>query len=476
MVRVGYDLAVIGAGGGGFAAAIAARRRGLSVVMVEAGTVGGGCVNTGCVPSKALLAAAAARRAAGEGRFPGIGTSAWPADVAALVAGKNDLVGQLRADKYVGLAAEYGWQIIAGRAQFVGDAEDPVVEVGLAAGGTTRIGAGHYLVATGSRPWMPPVAGLADVGFLTSTTAMDLDALPTSLLVVGGNYVGLEQAQLFAGLGSRVMIVEMADRLAPGEEPEVSAAIEAVFAAENITVRTGSTVTSVAAHEDGVSAGLLGRGGAGAVVRAQRVLMATGRRPVTDGLGLDRVGVRVGDRGEIVVDDRLRSTHPRVWAAGDVTGGPQFVYVAATHGTLVVDNAFAAADRRVDYRHLPRVAFTSPSIAAVGLTEARALEAGIDCEYRVLPLTLLPRAVVNRDTRGMVKLVAETGTGRLLGASVVADNAGDVIAAAGYALRGDLTVAQIAEMWCAYLTTAEGLKLAAQAFGTDVSKLSCCAA
>lgn len=211
-------------------------------------------------------------------------------------------------------------------------------------------------------------------------------------------------------------------------------------------------------------------------LRAERLLFATGRRPVTDGLGLEAVGVKVGERGQVVVDEQLRTHNPRIWAAGDVTGHPQFVYVAAAHGSLVADNALDGAGRTLDYRHLPRITFTSPQLAAVGLTDAQAAQQGIACTYRVLPLEHLPRALVNRDTRGLVKIVAERATGRVLGVSMVAGGAGDAILAAVYAVKLGMTVAELADTWAPYLTIGEGLKLAAQAFTRDVAKLSCCAA
>ncbi|MEH0826286.1 MULTISPECIES: mercury(II) reductase [unclassified Micromonospora] len=470
-----YDLAIVGSGGGAFAAAIAARRRDLSVVMVEQGTVGGACVNTGCVPSKALLAAADARHTAlAAGRFPGLRPAEPVVDFAALIDGKRGMVETMRADKYVDLAAEYGWQILPGTARFTGDPDQPRLAVEQADGGTRTIEAAHYVVATGSTPWAPPIAGLADAGYLTSTTAMDLDRLPESMIVIGGNAIGLEQAQLFARLGTRVTVVETVDRLAPFEEPEISAAIEGVFADEGISVHTGATVTAVARGDAGYSLTLTT--GHGTIeLAAEQLLVATGRRPLTQDLNLDQVGVTVGRRGEIIVDERLRSSNRRIWAAGDVTGHPQFVYVAGAHGTLIVDNAFDNAGRSMDYTHLPRVIFTTPAIAAVGLTDAQAAEQGLDCECRVLPLDFVPRAIVNRDTRGLVKLVAERGSGRIRGVHVLADNAGDVIAAAVYAVQAGMTVAQMADTWCPYLTMAEGLKLAAQTFTRDVTKLSCCA-
>jgi len=204
--------------------------------------------------------------------------------------------------------------------------------------------------------------------------------------------------------------------------------------------------------------------------------MATGRRPVTAGLNLDAVGVKVGAAGEVVVDGRLRTDNPRIWAAGDVTGGPQFVYVAAYHGGVVADNALADTGRVVDYAHLPRVTFTSPALASAGLTEDQAVAAGYRCDCRVLPLEFVPRALVNRDTRGVVKLVADADTGRLLGVHAVADAAGELAATGVYLLAAGMTVAPLADLWSPYLTAAEALKLAAQTFTRDVSQLSCCAA
>ncbi|MFI7209088.1 mercury(II) reductase [Micromonospora aurantiaca (nom. illeg.)] len=466
-----YDLAIVGSGGGAFAAAIAARRKGKHVVMVEHGDVGGTCVNTGCVPSKALLAAAHARHVALDAaRFPGIRASAEQVDFQELIAGKRRLVADMRADKYVDLAAEYGWEILTGHGRFT---EGPLLCVDLPDGGSQRIEAENYLIATGSAPWIPPIDGLAQVGYLTSTTAMESDHLPQSLLVVGGNYIGLEQGQLFARLGTQVTVVETLDRLAPKEEPEVSAAIEQVFADDGIAVHTTATVRSVRRENGHVVAVLDGQ--PGRQIHAEQILIATGRRPVVDGLNLETVGVKTGQHGEILVDEHLRTTNPRIWAAGDVTGHPQFVYVAGAHGSIVADNAFDNAGRTVDYHHLPQVTFTTPAIASAGMTEAQAISAGHRCDCRVLQLEYVPRAIVNRDTRGLIKLVADADTGRLLGAHVVADAAGEVIATAVYALANDMTVQQMADLWCPYLTMAEGLKLAAQTYTRDVSKLSCCA-
>ena len=471
------DLAVIGSGGAAFSAAIRARNLGKSVVMIERGTVGGTCVNVGCIPSKALIAAAEARHVAADatGRFPGIATDGGSVDMPALVEGKQRLVEDLRSAKYVDLAESYDWPIRQGEAGFEGTADAPVLRVTAPEGTTDVIEADHYLVATGAQPWIPAIAGLDAVDYLTSTTAMELTEVPESLLILGGGYVALEQAQLFARLGSKVTML-VRSRLASHEEPEVNQALQAVFADEGIRVVRRALVTELARDEaTGEVVATATVSGQSSQFRAERVLVALGRRPVTESLNLAAVEVKTGEAGEILVEDSLVTSNPRIWAAGDVTGHREFVYVAASHGAMVVDNAFTGAARTVDYSRLPRVTFTSPAVGAVGMTEKEVIAAGHRCNCRVLPLDYVPRALVNRDTRGFIKVVVNDDTGQILGITAVAKDAGELAAAGVFLLEGGKTYQDVAEMWAPYLTMAEGIKLACQAFTTDPSKLSCCA-
>ena len=462
-----YDLVVLGSGSAAFAAAITATEAGARVALMESDLVGGTCVNVGCVPSKAMLAPAEAYFRAGHHPFQGIRTSVDGFDLGAMVDSRAELVNHLRADKYLDLAKEYGFTICRGRAQFADE------ETILCAG--ERVRAGSYLVATGASPAVPPVPGLQDAGYLTSTTALELREPPRELVVIGANAVGLEIGQLFMKLGSTVTFLDAAPRITPFEEPEVSEAMEAVLRSEGATVVTGARITSVAAA-DGRTSVVFEVDAGERTISAGHVLVATGRRPNTAGLGLDRAGIALTEGRAVRVDRSLRTTNPRVWAAGDVTGHPQFVYVAAHEGSLAARNALTGADLEVDFRALPRVIFTSPTVAAVGLTDEQAGQQGTACECRVLPMSAVPRALVNRDTRGFVKVVAEAQSGRIVGATVVADGAGDVIQAAIYAVQFGLTTDQVAGTWAPYLTFAEGFKLAAQTFKRDVSKLSCCAA
>jgi mercuric reductase len=461
-----YDLAIVGSGGGAFAAAITAVERGARVVMIERGTLGGTCVNVGCVPSKTQLRAGERFWHAGHQPFLGIRTRAEAVDLPALIGQKDDLVRGLRREKYADLIDEYGWELVRGEAAF----SDP---------GTLRVGdrairADGLVLATGARPAVPPIDGLHQIDYLTSTSLLDLQRLPEHLLVVGAGYVGLELGQLFRHLGSRVTVMQRGERLLRESDPEISEAVHGFLTGEGIDAITGATF--LRAEQAGGRRRLLIRvQGEERWVEGDALLVATERTPNTEALNLAAAGVAVGHWGEIVIDDRLRTSNPRVFAAGDVTLGPQYVYVAAHEGAVAAENALGGS-RMVDLRAVPGVTFTTPAIATVGLTEEAARQAGRTPKASTLPLHAVPRALVNRDERGVFKVVADAQTDEVLGVHVVAENAGDVIYAGVLAVKFHLTVRDLTETFAPYLTMSEGLKLAAQTFGRDIAKLSCCGA
>lgn len=463
----GFDLLILGSGSAAFAAAIKASELGARVAMVERDTLGGTCVNIGCVPSKSLLRAAEHYHRAGHSPFAGVPTSAGTVDLPAMVAEKDKLVTGMRQDKYEDLVEVYRFEVIRGEARFT---RSDTVEVN---GRPVR--AGRFLIATGAEPWAPPIEGLDDTGYLTSTTALELDELPGELIVVGANAIGLELGQLFLHLGSRVTFVEALDRIAPFEEPEIAAVLTTHLESLGARVLTSASATK-AGQSDGRRWLDLTIDGDSRRVEADQLLLATGRRARTDRLGLDRAGVNTDHRGHIVVDDHMATTNPLIFAAGDVTSLPQFVYVAALSGNIAAEHALRGTRRSIDLSTMPRVTFTTPTIASVGLTEAQARDTGHRVITSLLPLEAVPRALVDQSTTGLIKLVADESDGRLLGAHILADGAGDVIQAAVMALRYRATVDEIADTFHPYLTMAEGLKLAAQGFRKDVKHLSCCAA
>lgn len=461
-----YDLAIIGSGAAGFGAAIKAREQGARVIMVERDTVGGTCVNIGCVPSKTLLRAAEAYHTAGHHPFRGIETQAGSVDLDQTVAQKNDLVTYLRQAKYSNLVGEYDWELVQGDARFT--APDTLVV------GDRTIRAGAFLIASGARPSIPPIPGLDTVSYQTSTEALDLTHVPHSLVVIGAGYIALELGQLFRSLGSEVTILQRGSHLLPDYEPEVAQAVGAMLQRKGIRVLTGTNVQRVETHEQGQRV-YVDIDGVPETLATEHILVAAGRSPNIEGLNLPVAGIETDGRGAITVDAQLRTTNTRVFAAGDVTLCPQYVYVAAYQGGLAIDNALNDANRPCDLTALPGVIFTDPQVATVGLTEQQAREAGHEVKSAVLPIDAVPRAQVNYEDIGVFKLIADATTDRVLGAHIVADNAGDVIYAATLAVKHGLTVADLVSSFAPYLTMSEGLKLGALAFDRDVSKLSCCA-
>jgi mercuric reductase len=460
------DLAVIGAGSAGFAAAIRAAELGARVALIGHGTIGGTCVNIGCVPSKTLIRAAEALyggRAAA--RFAGIAGAISLHDWSAMVAQKDELVSSLRKSKYADLLRRYNTiSYIEGRARLT----DEGIEVD-----GVNIDSKQTIIATGASPAAPPIPGLELVPWLSSTTAMALNRLPASLLVIGGGFVGCELGQMFARAGVRVTIV-CRSRLLPQAEPEIADALAGYLCNEGIDVRCGVTYEAICPMTGGVA--LSFRSAAGSHrVEAERVLVATGRRPNTEGLGLSSLAIELNRKGGIRVDDRMRSTRAGIYAAGDVTGRDMFVYMAAYGAKIAAENALNGDARRYDDSAMPEVIFTDPQVASVGLTEAAARARGLDVRTSMIGLDQVPRALAARDTRGLVKLVANA-EGKLLGAHILAPEGGDAIQTTALAIKCGLSVEQLAETIFPYLTTVEALKLAAIGFAKDVARLSCCAA
>ncbi|TCS94992.1 mercury(II) reductase [Hazenella coriacea] len=461
-----YDYIIIGSGGAGFSSAINAVEYGAKVAMIERGTVGGTCVNIGCVPSKTLLRAGEINHLAKNNPFTGLYTSTADVDLAPLVKQKNELVNELRNQKYVNLIDEYGFDLIKGEAKFV---DERTVEVN-----GKQITAKRFLIATGSSPSVPNIPGLDEVDYLTSTTLLELKQIPKRLMVIGSGYIGMELGQLFHHLGSEVTLMQRSERLLKEYDSEISEAITQAFTEQGIHLVTGAAFEHI--EQDGdIKKVHVEINGKKQIFEAEQLLVATGRKPNTDTLNLHVAGVEVGSRGEILIDEYSKTTNSRIYAAGDVTLGPQFVYVAAYQGGIVADNAIRGLNRKVNLEVVPGVTFTTPPIATVGLTEQQAKEKGLKVKTSVLPLDAVPRAIVNRETIGVFKLVADAKNLKVLGVHIVAENAGDVIYAATLAVKFGLTVEDLQESLAPYLTMAEGLKLVALTMDKDVSKLSCCA-
>ncbi|MHB1676229.1 MAG: mercury(II) reductase [Sulfuriferula sp.] len=462
----GLRIAIVGTGSGAFAAAIRAVEAGGLVTVIEAGEIGGTCVNVGCVPSKIMIRAAHIAHLQSDNPFDGLKKQPAIVDRKALVIQQQARVVELRHAKYESiLESNPGITLEKGFARFK-DASTLVVKK--ADGSEKEIVADRILIATGRSPAIPDTPGLKDTPYWTSTTALVAEELPQHLIVYGGSVVALELAQAFLRLGSRVTLVARSTLLSK-EDPAIGEALKAVLEGEGMRVLTDTDVVNV--RFDGklfqVNIGT-------ETLSADRLLVATGRKPNTADMNLDKAGVKTDASGAVIIDDHMRTSAAHIYAAGDCTNQPQFVYVAAAAGTRAAIN-MTGGDAVLDLSAMPAVVFTDPQVATVGLDEMQAAARGLETDSRTLSLDNVPRALANFDTRGFIKLVAEKTSGRLLGAQVLAAEGGEIIQTAVLAIRNRMTIEELAGQLFPYLTMVEGLKLCAQTFNKDVKQLSCCA-
>lgn len=460
------DIMIIGAGSGGFSAAITAAEMGATVVIAGDGVIGGTCVNIGCVPSKTLIRAMeSVYHPTKAARFDGIEANSRVIDWKALVTQKQSLVEALRQAKYTNLLPSYPKiSYVEGKATVVGD--------------TVVVNGQKYLpkkiiISTGSSAMIPDIDGIEDVSYLTSTEALNLETLPKSLIVIGGGYIGCELSQMFARAGVKVTIC-CRSRLLPKTEPEISRSLKECFQKEGVDVMDGIYYKTINQHEDSVILSFE-REGHSETIEGENVLIASGHKPNSLGFGLEEVNVEFLKNGGIRIDEYMQSTNPNIYAVGDVTGKDLLVYMAAYGGKIAAQNALKGNNLSYDNTCMPAVVFTDPQVADVGLTEEQAMAQGLEVKTSLITLDNVPRFIASRNTRGVIKLVADAKTNRLIGAHIFAPEAGDSIQTIVIAMKAAFTTSELANTIFPYLTAVEGLKLAAQTFDKDVSKLSCCA-
>ena len=471
-----FDLLILGSGSTAFGGALRAAELGKTAVMTESRTVGGTCVNRGCLPSKNLIEAARIVYESAHPRYPGLTPAKMGVDFRTLVAQKDEVIHDYRKKKYESLVGGRT-SVERGRVQFV-DSHTVAVD-------GKRLSGDKVLIATGSRPLMPTIAGLDQVAYLTSDLltadeSLELTELPESLAIIGDGYIALDLGQMFRRFGSQVTILERHRQLlARGYEPEVGQVIEELFASEGINVVTQASVRRLRQESDQavISASVAGLE---REFRAERLLMATGRRPNSDQIAIERGGVHTGPNGEVKVDEYLRTNVSHIFAASDVIGGEtesrMATPVGSHDGGIAAHNAFSDQSlHRVNHRVIPRTIFTDPQIGIVGLTEEQAVQAGHPCWCNTLPMSLVPRAGAIRDIRGIIKMVANDETEEVLGVSMVGSNAGEVIHEAAMGLRFHAKIQDFIDLLHVYPTMAEALKIAAISRYKDPARLSCCA-
>ncbi len=470
------DLVILGSGSTAFGAALRAAELGKTAVMTEARTLGGPCVNRGCLPSKNLIEAARIVWEAEHPRYPGLQPTRMAFDFKELIRQKDQLIHDYRDRKYSSIVG--GADLIKVYDCQATLAGDHAVSVD----GRTLEG-DQILIATGTRPTIPPIEGLETVPYLTSDLltsdeSQELFDLPRSLVIIGGGYIALELGQMFHRFGSQVTILERGDKILKDYEPEVSRAVTEALCSEGVTLVTGVSVrrvfqegdqTVVLAHNKGLEQRF----------RAERLLVATGRRPNTDQITIEKAGVALDGRGFVRVDAELRTSVPSIWAAGDVIGrhteSQLATPVGARDGGIAAENALGNRGRTVDHAVIPRTIFTDPQVAVVGMTETEAIERGHRCWCNTIPMELVPRAGATRAQQGIAKMVADADTEQVLGVSLVMADAGEVIHEAAMGLRFGAKIRDFIELLHVYPTMAEALKIVAISRYKDPHKLSCCA-
>jgi mercuric reductase len=462
-----FDLVIIGSGSAAFAAALKASDHDAKIAMIERGTIGGTCVNVGCVPSKNLLHAGELRYYDSNREFPGIRPGRTTLDFRRVIEQKDQIVRGLRKEKYSDVLKSLpSAKLFRGKARFVSKTRVRVDGI--------NVEGRKFVVATGSSPRIPQIPGIDEVDYLTNVEALSLRDRPDSMVIVGGRALGLEFAQMYAHMGTEVTLLQRSERIIPEEEPVISDALRQYLEEEGIKIKTGVQVRQVE-EKNGEKIVVAENDGRGFEVRGDELLMATGREPNTKDLGLEVVGVRLRQDGAVKVNREMRTTAHHVWAAGDVIGEPMLETIAAKEGATAAENALRGTRRKIDFLPVPRAVFTSPQVASVGLTEREAEEGGYECACRTVEMSKVPKAITIRETRGLIKMVAEARTGRVLGVHILADNAADIIHEGVLAVKYKLTIDDLIDTIHVFPTLAESTKLVAISFRKNLDELSCCA-
>lgn len=466
-----FDLIIIGGGSAAFSAAIKANELGLTTLMVNGGLpIGGTCVNVGCVPSKTIIRAAETAYHAKHSNFSGIKPKGANIEYAQVIRDKKQLIKTLQQKKYLDLVEEFkNLQIMEGWAEFI-DKNTILVN------GKDEYTAIKFIIATGATTNVPDIEGLNDIGFLTNTTLFDLEELPESMTVMGAGYIGLEIAMAYNRFSTKVRIIEFTDRVLRTQTADISEELEKHMRNEGIDILPNfRAVKFEKSSKDTIIHYRNANGTIDKIIEPGKVVVSTGIKPNTQKLGLNKIGLQLTSSGHIQVNELMETNMPHIYAIGDVANTPAYVYTAAYEGKIAVENAFTGSELKADYSSLPWVVFTDPQVAGAGLDEEQAAKQNILFEVTKLELKDVPRAIVANDTRGFIKLIRNTENDKLIGARVVAPEGGELIQQLSMAIKYGITVKDLAESYYPYLTMGEGIKLAAIAFGKDVTKLSCCA-
>lgn len=449
-----YDLIVLGAGQGGGPLAGTAATHGHRTALVEAKHVGGTCVNEGCTPTKTMIASARVAHLARRAADYGVTVGDVSVDMETVRQRKRDIVESFRSGSRSSVEETDGLDLIEGTGRFV-DAH--TVDVDQNDGGTRTLTADRIVINTGARPVVPPIDGLNAVDVRTSTSIMELGRVPDHLMILGGGYIGLEFGQMFRRFGAEVTVVDQGAHVLGREDDDVAEALEDILREDGLRIFNDTSMTAVSQANDGTITAHLDGPDAPDAIEGDDLLVAVGRRPNTNGLGLDAAGVETDDRGHVDVNSRLETSADGVYAIGDVTGGPAFTHVSYDDYRVLRDNWFNGAARTTADRLVAYTLFTDPQLGRVGLTEAQARDEELDIEVAKMPMSHVARALEVDETRGLMKAVVDAETKQLLGAAVLGVEGGEVMSVLQTAMMGDLPVTRLKEAPYAHPTLAESL-------------------
>ncbi|MCI0693694.1 mercury(II) reductase [candidate division KSB1 bacterium] len=463
-----FDFIILGGGAAAFAASTKASELGAKTLMINDGLpIGGTCVNVGCVPSKHLLEVGKEIFYPQRPRFEAVAAANHGFDFVRAIREKNQLVETLRQANYLDVLEHQKQHVtfLKGRAEFI--LEDEVTVNG------ERYRAKKFLIATGSSTRIIPFSGLDHVKYLTNVTVMNLEKQPQTLIVIGAGPLGLEFAQMFAHFGTKVTVIEIEKQILPLEEPQIAAELHKNLAAEGITIYTSARMQSMA-EENGRKIVNVEVNGEKLRLEADELLMATGVVGNVKNLGLEKIGVELEKSSYVKVDKYFRTSVDNIYAAGDVIGPPFLETIAAKEGNFAAQNALKKAKKTINFDEVPHAVFTSPEVAAVGLTEAEYMRRYKYCYCKTIDFTRLPKALAIKDTRGVIKMVIHHEKRTVMGVHICAPLAADMIHEATLAVKFGLTIDDIIDMVHVFPTFSEAIKLVAQSFVTDIGKMSCC--
>jgi pyruvate/2-oxoglutarate dehydrogenase complex dihydrolipoamide dehydrogenase (E3) component len=435
-----YDAIIIGAGQAGVPLARKLAKAGKKVALIEKRWVGGTCVNDGCTPTKTWVASAKAAWAAANSEHLGVKIKNYKIDFTLIKKRKDEIVLNARNGIEKAMLEMPGLDLLYGDAAFTGH---KTIAVKLSGHNIKHIKAGWIFINTGTETFIPHIDGLANIAYLTSTSILELDKVPDHLLVLGGNYIGLEFGQMFRRFGSKVTLIERSQRLLGKEDEDVALEMQKVLRLENIDIQTGSEVVKFKQKANGRITATVKNAEVEKKIKCSHVLLAVGRVPRTQSLGLKKTGVAVDEKGFVKVNANLETNVPGIYALGDVNGGPPFTHIAYNDYTIVYRNLIEGAKYTTKDRPLPYCMFTDPQLGRIGVNETEAKKQGLDVKIAYLPMSRVARAVEVGDTRGFMKAIVDAKTKKILGAAVLSEEGGEIMSVLQMAMEGDITYDRI---------------------------------